>query len=154
MLQNDVPTDYGYLTFSCLNDDVWNEYILDDKSIIKIKTVLLKVRDLGQDEQSINETNLIVTFSPPGLRGTPSNDKISIKDLSRAEDTVDIGFKTKVEEWVEYELENGMKIHAKPVMISASRTAKFDSYGEPIYLIQTQTLHKIIPKKVKKSNEI
>jgi len=151
MLQIDVPKDYDYIGFRCL-DDVWNEYILDDKTIIKIKTVILKIIDRGNDEHSLNETNLIITYSPSQLRGRPSAEKLSIPELATAEDTTDIGFKESVGQWIRYELENGLKIDLKPMLISVSRTNKFDSHGEPVYLIQTHTLHKIIPKK-KKSQE-
>jgi len=147
----DVPKEYGYIAFKCLKDS-WSEYLLNDKTIIKIKTMLLKVRDMEQNEQSLNEQNIIVTYSPKDVKGSPSNEKISIKDLAESVKNSDLEFETKVEEWSEYELENGLKIHFKPILISVSSTDKFDSYGEPVYIIQTQTLHKIIPKKHVESN--
>jgi hypothetical protein len=149
----DVPKEYGYISFECSKDS-WSEYILkNDKTIIKIKTILLKVRDHGHDEQSLNEQSIIITYSPKNVWGTPSNEKISIKELSESITSSDLEFEAKAEEWSEYKLENGIRILFKSILISVSSTGKFDSYGEPIYLIQTQTLHKIIPLKTATSSK-
>ncbi|MHB8118595.1 MAG: hypothetical protein ACYDHX_07720 [Methanothrix sp.] len=146
--------DYGYVSFKVEKEE-WNEYLLEDKTLMRIKTIPLKVIKVSGNELTLNETTIIVSFSPPNLKGGASLTigKPAISDLLKSVKKFDLKFETKKEDWNEYTTDTKIKIYVKSILVSISRTDKYDAFGEPIYLIQTQTLHKFTPVDLIKGGE-
>lgn len=135
--------DYGYIEFKSVKEG-WSEYLLEDKTLIRLRAVPLKI--LKRDEGlRVNIQKLIMAFSP--VKGVPdAGDHIPAKLLSSIKRS-DIPFNSIKDDWDEYELSDGTKISLKEVLSLASSTDKFDSIGDPIYVIQSQTLYKGLPKR-------
>jgi len=139
----------------------WNEYKLEDETLLKIKFLLIKVvksneyDDVGNPVYSTNSQNIIGVFSPKHLRGTPDERKYSPEELSSSIVKEDLGFETIKENWNVYRLKDGTTLSIKLVLSSLSRTSKFDSRGEPIYIVQTQPIFKgKVPPQLKKKTII
>ena len=146
----------GYIDFKATHED-WSEYKLEDGAIFRARFVLIKVLDTGQYDEwgnpiyDINSTNAVGVLVPENLRGEPSKKKYSLTELEESIVKEDMKFETIKEGWNTYELENGVKISVKLVLVSISRTNKFDSRGEPIYIYNVQPIIKVkIPKELKK----
>jgi hypothetical protein len=149
----------GYIDFKATHED-WSEYKLADGTILKARFVLIKVVDEGEYDEhgnpvyGINSINAVGVLVPEKLRGEPSETKYSRSELEASIVDEDIEFEKIKEGWNTYELENGAKISVKLVLVSVSRTNKFDSRGEPIYIFNIQPLMKgKIPEKLKKKVE-
>lgn len=149
----------GYIGFKATHED-WSEYKLEDGAILKARFVLIKVLDATEyDEQGnpiydVNSTNAVGVFVPEKLRGNPSKERYSRNELEESIVKEDMEFERIKEGWNTYELENGAKISVKLILAAVSRTNKFDSRGEPIYIFNIQPLIKgKIPKELKKKTE-
>jgi len=132
--------------------EIWNEYKLDDGTIMKIKCVLVKIFKIKGKEEvyNINSNDVIGIIAPDNLLGEPSEIKYSQKELVESIVEDDIDFKTIKEDWNEYMLSDGKLLKLKSVPTKIAKTNKFDSLGEPIYLVQTQPMAKSIhPNRVK-----
>ena len=134
---------YGYLDFKILKEG-WNEYKLENGSIVRVKHVLLKVIK-EEPNLSVNATTVVAVFSPPELKGIPSTKAYTPQELESSIEGENLKFETIKEDWNLYELGNKIKLHIKPVLTLISSTNKYDSRGEPIYLTQLQALTKVIP---------
>lgn len=115
----------------------WNYYKLDDGSILKLKIVLIKVIDEGNDDK---ENPVYGLQSAPVIGVSPSKDLFKNESITPIED---IEFKITNEEWNEYKLENGSTLMLKPSVAQINRTGKLDQRGVPSYNIQTQPLIKM-----------
>lgn len=149
----------GYIGFKAKHED-WSEYKLEDGTILKARFVLIKVLDTEEyDEQGnpvydVNSINAVGVLVPEKLREKPSKERYSRKELEESIVKEDMEFERIKEGWNTYELENGAKISVKLVLAAVSRTNKFDSRGEPIYIFNIQPLVKgKIPKELKKKTE-
>lgn len=149
----------GYIDFKTTHED-WSVYKLKDGSILKARFILIKVLDEGEyDERGnpiygINSINAVGVLVPEKLRGEPSKERYSRSELEESIVEEDMEFDRIKEGWNTYELENGAKISVKLVLVSVSRTNKFDSMGEPIYIFNVQPLMKgKIPKELRKKVE-
>lgn len=137
--------DYGYVGFKPSKLEEWNEYLLEDNTLIRLKSIPLKVKKINS-EISINLQKIIVAFSPKNMKGSPDTRTYSPTELLNSIKNSDIQFQIKREDWNEYELDDGSKVSIKEVLNSASSTEKYDSSGDPHYIIQSQTNYKIVPK--------
>jgi hypothetical protein len=138
-----IIKEYGFINFKILTED-WSEYLLEDRSLLRIKTIPLKILFSGE-EYGINSTNCLVTFSPRELKGEPSNEPIIQSEIKNSFDKSDLKFEVRNEPWNEYELEDGTKIFLKMVAVQVSRTKFYDAYGDPIYWINHQMISKKYP---------
>ena len=140
--------DCGYIGFELKRQGV-SEYRLEDGSRVKLKDAVLKIiKDPFKTDPSgflLNVTNLTTVYSPKELKGSPSED-VTREDLQKSIINNDMNFTTVKEEWSEYELNNGSKVRLKTILTGISSTSLYDSYGEPIYLMQMQTLNRVVPK--------
>lgn len=51
------------------------------------------------------------------------------------------------ERWNKYKLNNGIELNVKNVLVTVSRTSKYDQRGPPVYLVNLQAILKPkIPK--------
>lgn len=114
------------------SNEKWSHYTLDDKTVIKVKTVLILVFDDGIDPQgnskfSLQSVNVVGAIPPKELIGNDPLDKIE-----------DIGFEVKDNPWNEYTLENGTSLMVRPTLSQVLRTGTRDQRGFPLYGIQSQ----------------
>jgi hypothetical protein len=127
----------------------WSVYKLEDGTIAKARFILIKaVREARRDEfgnpvYSLNSQNLVGSIPPKSLVKSPSP-PFTPEELSSSIDKEDIEFKIIKEPWNEFHLADGTIIRAKMVLTMISRTNKFGSYGEPIYLTNAQPMIKAI----------
>jgi len=126
--------------------EIWNEYNLVDGAMLKIKCVLVKIFKIKEEKEAynINTDDVIGVIAPDKLLGQPSQIKYSQKQLADSIVEDDIDFKTTKEDWNEYMLSDGKVLKLKSVPTKIAKTSKFDSWGEPIYLVQTQAMAKSI----------
>ncbi len=140
---DEMVKEYGYTNFKVLKDE-WSEYILEDKTIIRIKTIPLKI--IIQDSKyGVNTTIALAAFSPKELKGEPSDKKVDNSQAINSFDKADLTFEPKKEPWNEYELEDGTKLFLKTIAVQVSRTKLFDLYGDPIYWVNHQLISKKYP---------
>ena len=128
----------------------WNKYELSDGSILKVKYVLLKVRKTiepdGRTNYEVKGQNIIVVSNiPDHLRGRPSEESYSPRELEASIVEEDMRYNTLSEEWNEYVAEDGARIRIKMTVVKVSRTNRMNREGEPIYLVQSSTLAQIRP---------
>lgn len=129
-----------YIDFKTLKD-IWNEYKLEDGTIIKLKFVLIKIVKEA-NAFALNSQIITGAFPAPDLIGTPSTGVYSPDELAQSIEKKDLKFDTIKEDWTIYELEDGSKLSVKPILVSVSRTNKHDQHGEPIYAVQSQQIIK------------
>jgi hypothetical protein len=137
--------EYGYINFEPVTER-WSEYILSDKTVLKIKTIPLKFLD-AQD-YPMNSALVISTFSPPELKGEPSTSPPPApdsRDIQAAVKEMDMRFDTIGEPWNEYNLENGIKVFIRTIATSINSSILHDEAGEPRYLVSHQVLTKRYP---------
>lgn len=123
--------------------EVWNEYKLEDGTIIKLKFILIK---LFKEPNGLGLNSTIITgaIPSPDLFGTPSQSTYSPEELAKSIEEKDLEFEPIKEDWNVYELADKSKLSVKPILVSVSRTNKHDQHGEPIYAIQPQQIVKKI----------
>lgn len=137
----------GYIDFRAKHED-WSEYELNDKTILKARFVLIRVFDEGKYDElgfpmyELNSINAVGVLVPENLRGEPTKEKYSREELDESIVEEDMNFDKIKEGWNTYELENKTKLSVKLVLASVSRTSKFDSRGEPIYIFNLQPIMK------------
>lgn len=117
----------------------WNYYNLDDGTTLKVKIVLIKVFDNGNDPNGnpyfgLQSSNVIGVTSSNDLIGKDPIDIIS-----------NMGYKTQNDDvWNEYILDNGFTLMLKPTMLEVNRTDTRDPCGIPVYEIKAQEILQII----------
>jgi len=131
----------------------WNMYELRDGSILKTKHILTGVRKYEKEGgrrkgydirgQTINITHYV----PEDMKGPPSEKPYTPEELKSSIVEEDMGYTTLMEEWNEYAIEDGAKIRIKHTVSRVSKTNKYNGDGEPIYLVEGDTLIKIKPPK-------
>ena len=135
--------DMGYTNFKALSEE-WSEYLLEDKSLLRIKTIPLKIISDGK-VVALNSQDCLVTFSPKELKGTPSTEAINEVNVKKFMDKGDLQFETQKEPWNEYEFDDGTKMFLKMIAVQVSRTKLHDIYGDPVYWINHQLISKKYP---------
>lgn len=146
--------DYGYIDFKTIKEG-HSEFLLEDGTIIRARVFLLKVIKDGPD-LSFNEKTFGVAFSPSNLKGPHGAEEFSIEDIENIKKSIkkfDVNIIIEKGFWNEYELSTGDKFYNKVVLVSTSLTDKFDKIGDPIYTIQLQVLHKIMPPEEKNNSK-
>ena len=131
-----------YADFKTIKE-VWNEYKLEDGTIVKLRFILIKL--INQPNGfGIGSTIIIGIFPSPDLIGLPSQAIYSPQELEKSIEKKDLQFELVKEDWNVYELKDKSKLSIKPILVSISRTNKHDQHGEPIYAIQPQQIIKKI----------
>ncbi|MEM2101321.1 MAG: hypothetical protein QXS98_05280 [Candidatus Nitrosocaldus sp.] len=132
----------SYIDFDVLNEP-WNVYELSDGSRLRARLVLLNVLNTGQYDNlgkpiyQTAHTTLFVVRAPKELKGTPT---IPLPDPSELLDYVsDVSIsKPLIDNWNTYSLDNGATLKIKLIITSIKRSSKYDLFGEPIYVINSQ----------------
>ena len=151
-----------------IEKEVWNVYELDDKTTLKMRTILTKLlRDtqVRSDEsatismvgvpsdakklefQATFQNIVIVAKCPLSLMGDPSPPN-SLQDLASLP-TTEVGYTPFYEDWNVYVLPDGLKLRVKLVVSSVSKIqGRWDQFGYPLYHVQsTNAMVPVIPKK-------
>lgn len=79
--------------------------------------------------------------------------KTKIKYKEKIVDAIEVDFKTKKEEWNEYEAGDGSTIRMKLVVSKIARTSDYDSDGNPVYVIKSSNVVDVsCPESLKKGD--
>ena len=130
-----------YAKFEKLKEEEWNEYKLKDGSVILLKTVVFWLRLLKEGKKGTLKCQCKlgkIIVPAPELCGKPASSKYKDRELRESIVDKDIAFDLVKDSWNKYLLEDGINIWIKRVLSKASRTSKFDEWGEPIYVIEDQ----------------
>ncbi|MGQ9641924.1 MAG: hypothetical protein ACUVUF_07370 [Candidatus Bathycorpusculaceae bacterium] len=132
----------NFLDFKVLNEP-WNEYKLEDGSILKVKVVVIGVIKESENAFSLQTTNAIGVIPNPKYLGLPSPPLKSGENLSSYIEEDDIKILDHTDYWNEYEIPSeNIKLSVKGVLVSVARTNRCDEKGIPIYIANVQTLIK------------
>ena len=65
----------------------------------------------------------------------------------------DVDFNVIKEDWNEYSLKDGTKLKIKLVLVKVKRSNKYDQFGEPLYMVQSQNIVKVaeVPDELKRN---
>ncbi len=130
--------NYDYIDFDIIKEN-WCLYELEDGTIIKLKTILMKIIPTGNNKNiAFNTANVVTVFSTKEGKGKPT-----LPNTVRQIEKKDLPFKVVADEWNEYKLEDGRILKIKPSIVEISKGTTYDQYGEPSYLVQSQPMIKI-----------
>lgn len=125
----------------------WNKYEIADGSIVKTRFVLKKVeiQNLAENKSNFNidGQNLSVVYTNPELKGTPTNLLYSPIEIKNSVVKDELRYNTLAEEWNEYLLDDGTRLRLKSTVTKVSRTSKYDKFGDPIYLVDSNAIMEI-----------
>lgn len=156
------PRSLKYVDFE-VGQEKWSKYKLEDDTILKCKFVLINVTTEKSLDKMIEEAkrkrekgvkipfgiqgrNVIGVETPERLRGEPSG-KYTPEELRSSIVKEDMNFEILEEHWNDYKLKNDMQLRIRNSTISVSRTSKFNSRGDPVYLVDSTADVKIkVPK--------
>jgi len=82
------------------------------------------MNSLKESGLAMNATTTVAVFSPPELKGIPSTKAYSPQELESSVEKEDLEFETIKEDWNEYALEDGTKLHVKPILTLISSILK------------------------------
>jgi len=142
------------LDFRTIREE-WMNIQLEDGTIIRFKSVLVRVFETGRTDPitgepiySVEGQNIVVARAPDELRGEPSDFIPPIPELAKKKKPIEVGIKGITgDEWNEYELETGKKIKTKAIISKVLRIDDYyDRYGNPIYIVQSQMVATGSPK--------
>jgi hypothetical protein len=144
-----TPVDAEEVDFEVFREN-WSRYSLRDGVLLRIRTPVLKIFRAKQKDQFgrvgfiTSGANLIDVICPTHLKGKPSADlRVSAADIIS-----EVEFDPIKEEWAEYLLKDGTKIKVKPVVTKVSKTSKYSQFGDPVYVVDSQSLMKVEEPKV------
>lgn len=143
--------------------EVWNTYELGDRSILRIRSILLKLlrkpklapkgkilaprADQGETEdfQAKFQNLLTVVKASPTLMGKPSP-PLPPEELAKKE-RVEVTFVPYREDWNIYSLPEGRRMKIKLVVSSVFRLkGQYDELGYPVYLVSSTNAIAPVPK--------
>lgn len=135
------------------SNERWNEYLLDDGTVLKMKLVLTNVVRIDEKYDStgnpaylINSTNALSVNAPTELRGATGKGKaqgLPVPFLFRGKVTEAevIEVAHAAENWNEYLLEDGTKLKARVVVTNIHRIeGEHDGAGNPVYNVTSSNV--------------
>lgn len=128
----------------------WNQYEIQDGSILKIRTVLMKVERALEDKQfkfNMDTQNLTVIHAGSGLKGNPNPKPVSNSEIEKTIEKPNMRYNTIAQEFNEYALDDGTMIKIYTNVTNISRSALKNSSGDPVYLIMSSNQVDIRPSK-------
>ena len=145
-----------------IEKEVWNIYELDDRSMIKMRCILVKLlKSLtptktlpppgvpqgakAMEFQSVFQNIVTVTKSPPELMGKPTPPPLP-QELEKM-NKIEVGYTPYLEDWNIYRLPDGNKLKVKLVVSAIYRIPKqYDSFGYPLYIVNSTQAIVPVPK--------
>ena len=82
----------------------------------------------------------------------PRKTRINIGD--RSIEAEDMEFKTSREDWNEYQVEDGFTVRIKLVVSSILKTQERDPQGNPVYIVQSTNIVKVLPPETYSRKEV
>jgi hypothetical protein len=156
--------NYHIIDFDVIREE-WNKYKLEDGTIVKSKFVLINfmleksLEELIKEAKkksktgmgvSLQSKNIMGVEAPTKLRGIPSS-SYTPQELQASIIKKDVDFEVIKERRNEYKLKNGMTIKVRHSPLEISKSSKFDSYGLPIYMVNsTADIAFVFPEEIKK----
>jgi hypothetical protein len=138
----------------------WSVYNIKDRVPVPLKARLIltkviradMVDSLGQPIYATGESApTFVTFAPPSIRGPPTIPPPTPEQMNQAI-VENLEVEPVDEPWNEYRLKDGTIIRQKIVVTGAVRTSLFALDGDPLYVINHQTIGRtIIPPELRRS---
>jgi hypothetical protein len=125
----------------------WSIYRLMDGTIFKIRLAFVKALRYDNLDSSGNPNYMFHTQTILGAVpaknswGKPSP-PYTQEDLQLSIVHKDLRFEALQEPWNQYLLSDGTKVHIQTTLTTASKTDKYDSKGEPIYIVNWVTNYK------------
>ncbi len=119
----------------------WNVYALSDDSVLRIRPVVFKVLETHQ---------LRLDGTP--VRGFAASNVVSVRvpeslkqgSTAQGETTIDqktpVDFRAVRKVWNEYAVEGGLTLRVKLVVTRIVRSSKFNTFGEPVYLVSSDNV--------------
>ena len=81
--------------------------------------------------------------------------KVKVPYQGRQVDGLEMEFKTKKEEWNEYEISDGSTLRLKPVIISIVKIDEYDPDGNPVYMAKATNVVSIsAPENLRKGTRV
>ena len=125
----------------------WNEYLVDDGSVIKLKTVTGEILRIdgeydaeGNPLYLVKSTNIVTVSAPEKLREVRGR-RLKTRYGDQSVDAIEIPFQTGGEFWSEYELKDGSAIKLKTVTTETLRIeGQKDPEGNPIYIVKSRNI--------------
>jgi len=145
------PFDVEDVEFQ-IQHEGWNVYELSDRTILRIRPIVLKFfKQKGSTGAigisgspvglGISAQNVMTVRTKAELKGTPSPIPVDLARLETEAEKVEVQAKPFSEEWNEYVLSDGTPVRVKLVLISVFRTKDhYDQFGEPIYLVRSDNI--------------
>lgn len=136
------PADQSFTDFK-VEKEGWNIYRLSDGTILKDRVLLIEANkepgfDLAQPNYGLKLSNVILNITPAKcLVGPPSAESFSPEELSAAVVEDNISWEAIQETIGEYLTTEQARIKLKLELSKVARTSKFDSNGNPIYLVSS-----------------
>lgn len=140
------PPVHHYIEFDILSEP-WVKYTLSDNSFVLLRTIATNIVKTGQYDMMgkplyvLFSNTLQVAHAPKDLRGNPT---IPLPTPEQIGDSIvaEVNFTPDTEEWNSYKCEDGTTIQLRTQVITIKRTAKYDQFGEPVYVVHSQNLIK------------
>jgi len=143
--------------------EVWNVYELGDRSILRVRTILVKLlrpvksapeREITiaerpevepQEFQARFQNVLAVVKAVPALMGKPTP-PVPPSELATMEKT-EVSYTPYQEDWNVYRLPDSNKVKIKLVVSSIFRIkGRYDELGYPVYLVNSTNAVAPVPK--------
>jgi len=131
----------------------WNEYLVGDGSVLKMKLVLTNVirvdgqyDSIGNPIYMVNSTNALSVNAPGELRdatgkGKTQGPRVRIPFDRKIVEAEVIEVAQAAEYWNDYLLEDGTKLKARLVVTNIHRVeGKHDSTGNPVYNVTSSNV--------------
>ena len=129
--------DAQFIDFEIIKEP-WNKYQISDGSVLKTRIILTEVERVmkgTKPEFSVNSQTLVVLSADPSLKGEPSTERHTAREIEEAIERKDIRYDTLSQEFNEYILDDGTKIKIYSNITNIDRTKLHNAKGNPIYKI-------------------
>ncbi|MGA2308895.1 MAG: hypothetical protein ABSG57_05020 [Candidatus Bathyarchaeia archaeon] len=121
----------------------WNEYKLEDGTVLRVKVVLAAVIKEADEKFTFSHSPVFSVRPNEKYMGIPS---LPLKSDEKPENFIeadDLKFTQLTDHWNEYELPSEkILLSIKGILVSAARTSKHDERGIPIYTTNVQLIVK------------
>jgi hypothetical protein len=137
--------------------EVWNRYELDDGSMIKMRTILVKllaprivpIAEAGAPRPQQFEArfqNIVAVIKALDENMGPPSGPISPQEMGSLP-KIEVGYTPFAEDWNVYRLPDGSKLKVKLVVSSVSKVKdRYDQDGYPLYIVQSTNAIVPIPR--------
>lgn len=128
-----------YLDFEIIKEE-WGKFELYDGSTLKLKSILVSVEKINNNEKPSYQTqlqNIQTVFIEPSLIGDSTNTVYTKEILLKNIEKQDLEFEIITPSSNKYILDDGTKLNIFLNVIKVARTSLKNKKGEPIYLVDT-----------------